>query len=142
MLAKILVEESIVNWKVRGIRGATTVGENSPEAIAEAVAELLDEIETHNQIDPQDIICVFFTATPDLNTIFPAAIARKRHGWNAIPLLDLQQMQVEGSLPRCIRILIQVNTPLPQSSMVHCYLRQAQNLRPDWSIATPLNSHS
>jgi chorismate mutase len=138
----MLLEESIVDWKVRGIRGATTVMENSPEAIAEAVAELLDEIETHNQIEPQDIICVFFTATPDLNTIFPAAIARKRRGWDTIPLLDLQQMEVEGSLPRCIRILIQVNTPLPQSSMVHCYLRQAQSLRPDWSIAATLNSHS
>ncbi|GAB4230432.1 MAG: chorismate mutase [Stanieria sp.] len=124
-----------MEWKVQGIRGATTVTENSIDAIAEAVTELLDEIEAHNQFNPQDVVCVFFTATRDLDAIFPAAVARNRPGWNNIPLLDLQQMHVAGSLPSCIRVLIQVNTPHPQSAMVHCYLRNAQNLRPDLSIA-------
>ena len=120
-----------MEWKVRGIRGATTVAENTALAIAEAVMELLDEIEAHNQFSPDEIICVFFTATPDLDAMFPAAAARKRQGWDCVPLLDLQQMDVEGSLKRCIRILIQVNTLQPQSAIVHRYLRQAQILRPD-----------
>ncbi|GAB4546258.1 MAG: chorismate mutase [Pleurocapsa sp.] len=136
----MLEEEKTVEWKVRGIRGATTVTSNSIEAIKEAVTELLDEIEAHNQLDPQEIICVFFTATSDLNATFPAAVARQRPGWDRVPLLDLQQMHVDGSLKRCIRILIQVNTLQPQSAMVHRYLRQAQALRPDLNEQLTLNN--
>lgn len=123
-----------MEWKVRGIRGATTVTENSITAITEAVNELIDEIEAHNQIQVEDIVCVFFTTTTDLNAAFPAAAARKRSSWNHVPLIDLQQMYVPESLKRCIRILIQVNTPLPQSAITHCYLRQARDLRPDLNI--------
>ncbi|HHP7230000.1 MAG TPA: chorismate mutase [Xenococcaceae cyanobacterium] len=123
-----------MEWKVRGIRGATTVAKNSRENIQEAVTELLDEIETHNQFEAEDIICVFFTVTSDLNSLFPAAIARNRPGWDKVPLLDLQQMYVPGSLEQCIRVLIQVNTLQPQSAIIHCYLRDAEKLRPDLSL--------
>ncbi len=122
-----------MEWKVRGIRGATTVETNTREAIAEAVTELLDEIEAHNSFNSEDISYVFFTTTPDLDAVFPAAVARQRPGWDQVPLLDLQQMAVPGSLSYCIRILIQVNTTLPQSAIVHRYLRKAQYLRPDLS---------
>ena len=64
-----------VEWKVRGIRGATTVTENTDIAIAISVNELLDEIETHNQFEAEDIVSVFFTVTTDLNAMFPAAAA-------------------------------------------------------------------
>lgn len=124
-----------VEWKVRGIRGATTASENTPEAIREVVTELLDEIETRNQLDPEDIVSAIFTATPDLDAIFPAQVARQRLHWENVPLLDVQQMQVENSLQRCIRVLIQVNTSKPQSQICHIYLRHATNLRPDWSLA-------
>jgi chorismate mutase len=120
-----------VEWKVRAIRGATTVSANTVTAITAAVTELLDSIETHNQLNSEDIVNVIFTATPDLNAIFPAAIARKRPHWDYIPLLDVQQMQVEGSLAFCIRVLIQINTPKSQKEMCHSYLHQAKSLRPD-----------
>ena len=123
-----------MEWKVRGIRGATTVTENTVVAMSNAVNELIAEIEAHNLFQPEDIVCVFFTVTPDLDAMFPAAAARIRPGWNHVPLIDLQQMKVQGSLDRCIRILIQVNTLLPQSAIVHRYLRQAQALRPDLDI--------
>jgi chorismate mutase len=123
-----------VQWKVRAIRGATTASDNTVEAIRDAVLELLDEIESRNQLDPEEIVSVIFTATRDLNAIFPAAIARQRPHWENVPLLDVQQMQVEGSLQRCIRVLIHLNTPKPQKEISHSYLRQAQNLRPDWSL--------
>ena len=123
-----------MEWKVRGIRGATTVAENTVTAMTEAVNELIDEIEAHNQIKAEDIVCVFFTTTTDLDAVFPAAVARKRPSWNYVPLIDLQQMYVRESLKRCIRILIQVNTPLPQSAIIHRYLRQARDLRPDLNI--------
>ncbi len=123
-----------MEWKVRGIRGATTVTDNSPEAIGEAVSELLDVIETQNQLDPEDIVSVTFTATQDLNAIFPAAIARQRPHWENVPLLDVQQMYVKDSLQRCIRVLIHVNTSKPQKEISHVYLRGASNLRPDWRL--------
>ena len=123
-----------MEWKVRGIRGATTVTDNSAEAIREAVSELLDLIETKNQLNPEDIVSVTFTATQDLNAIFPAAIARQRPHWENVPLLDVQQMYVKNSLERCIRVLIHVNTPKPQKEISHVYLRGASNLRPDWRL--------
>lgn len=123
-----------MEWKVRGIRGATTVTENTATAMTEAVNELIDKIEAHNQIDAEDIVSVFFTTTTDLDAIYPAAVARKRPNWNYVPLIDLQQMHVNGSLERCIRILIQVNTFVPQAAINHCYLRKARDLRPDLSI--------
>lgn len=123
-----------MEWRVRAIRGATTVSENSVESIGEAVTELLDELEKHNHLDPNDIISAIFSATRDLDAIFPAAIARKRPGWENVALLDVQQMHVQGDLERCIRFLIHVNLPYPHLTIYHPYLRKAQNLRPDWSL--------
>lgn len=121
----------MVEWRVRGIRGATTVAENTAAAMSDAVHELIAEIEAHNLFRPEDIVCVFFTVTTDLDAIFPAAAARNRPGWDCVPLIDLQQMNVKGSLKRCIRVLVQVNTSVLQSAIVHRYLREAQALRPD-----------
>ncbi|MFB2917341.1 MULTISPECIES: chorismate mutase [Aerosakkonema] len=123
-----------MEWRVKAIRGATTASENSVEAIREAVTELLDELEKHNHLDPNDIISAIFSATRDLDAIFPAAIARRRPGWENVPLLDVQQMHVPGDLDRCIRFLIHVNLPYPHVKIYHPYLRKAQNLRPDWSL--------
>jgi chorismate mutase len=125
-----------VGWKVKAIRGATTASENSVAAIREAVTELLDELESHNSFDPDDIVSATFSATRDLDAIFPAAIARERPHWQNVALLDVQQMYVEGSLERCIRCLIHINMPDPYVKIHHPYLRQAKHLRPDWSMAT------
>jgi len=124
-----------VEWRVRAIRGATTASENTVGAIREAVTELLDELEAHNQLDPDEIISAIFTTTQDLDAIFPAAIARERPHWDNVALLDVQQMHVEGSLERCIRFLIHVNMPVSHAKIYHPYLRQAKNLRPDWSLS-------
>ncbi len=124
-----------MEWRVRAIRGATTASANTVEAIREAVTELLEELEAGNQLDPCEIISAIFTTTQDLDAIFPAAIARERLQWENVALLDVQQMHVEGSLKRCIRFLIHVNTPVSQVEIHHPYLREAKNLRPDWSLA-------
>lgn len=125
---------------MRGIRGAITVEDNSVSAITDAVNQLLAEIEIHNQFDASDIVCVFFTTTTDLDAMFPAAAARKRPGWDHVPLIDLQQMHVTGSLAQCIRVLIQINTPLSQAKMIHRYLRKAQALRPDLNKSFTANT--
>ncbi len=104
---------------------------NSVGEIAAAVTELLDQVEHHNVLDLAEIVSVTFSVTKDLDAVFPAAIARQRPGWDNVPLLDVQQMYVAGSLERCIRLLIHFNTPNPDVSIAHAYLRGAQALRPD-----------
>ncbi|PZU98832.1 MAG: chorismate mutase [Pseudanabaena sp.] len=120
-----------MGWRVRGVRGATTVGANTYEALERAVLELMEEIEAQNDIDPREIVSATFSATTDIDVVFPAKIARSRMHWENVPLLDVQQMYVKGSLERCIRVLIHVNTPLEQHQIKHVYLNGAQNLRPD-----------
>ncbi|MDJ1183538.1 chorismate mutase [Roseofilum casamattae] len=120
-----------MGWQVRAIRGATTVEENTIEAIREAVTELLDELDRKNQLAPDRLISVTFSVTRDLDAIFPAAIARARPGWDRVPLLDVQQMHVEGALPRCIRFLIHASVPADHFVAYHPYLRGAKQLRPD-----------
>jgi chorismate mutase len=124
---------------MRAIRGATTVSENTVEAMREVVTELLDELENRNQFQPGDMISVTFSVTRDLDAIFPAAIARARPGWDNVAMLDVQQMHVEGSLQHCIRFLI--HAYLPASAPVHhIYLRNAASLRPDWSLPQTLQA--
>lgn len=121
--------------KVRVIRGSITVSENSVVAIREAVNELLDELEVNNKLNTSDIISATFFATHALDAVFPAAIARERPYWGNVPLLDVQQMHVKGSLEHCIRLLLHFNTSNPHIKIYHPYLRQAQSLRPDWRIS-------
>ncbi len=124
-------EDRTVEWRARAIRGATTVPENSAAAIELAVTELLDELETNNAVPPEDMVSVTFSVTRDLDAIFPASVARRRPGWQSVPLLDVQQMAVQGSLERCIRLLLHFNCSNPKQQVVHTYLRKAKNLRPD-----------
>ncbi len=128
------IAKVVGDWRVRGLRGATTVSYNSIKAITEAVDELLDALETNNVLDSEEIVSVTFSATPDLDAMFPAAVARRRPGWDQIPLLDVQQMQVANSLDRCIRVLIHLNTPLPQNALRPVYLHRAAQLRPDIAL--------
>jgi chorismate mutase len=115
---------------VRGIRGATTVSEDTAPAILEATEELVREIVASNAFDAEDVASALFTVTPDLRAEFPAAAAR-RMGWTMVPLLNFTEIGVPGRLQRCIRVLIHVNTERSQGEMVHVYLREAVSLRPD-----------
>lgn len=115
---------------VRGIRGATTVTEDTAAAILEATGELVRDIVSANALRPEMVASALFTVTPDLHAEFPAAAAR-RMGWTLVPLLNFTEIGVPGRLERCIRVLVHVNTERSQSEMVHVYLREAVALRPD-----------
>jgi chorismate mutase len=128
-------EDAVVTWKVKAIRGATTAAENSVAAIREVVHELLDEIESRNDLDLSEVVNVTFSVTRDLDMVFPAAIARQRPHWQSVPLLDVQQMYVRTDLPYCIRCLIQFNTSDPSLEVQHVYLQQAKTLRPDRTLS-------
>lgn len=116
---------------VRGIRGAITVEEDSPEAILAATRELLETICAANaNLKLEDIASVLFTTTGDLHTAYPAQAARQL-GWEMVPLMCAREIDVPGGLPRCIRVLIHWNTDLPQAAIRPMYLREAAHLRPD-----------
>lgn len=116
--------------RVRGIRGAVTVAEDSREAVLEAAGRLLAEVLRRNGIDPDDIVSVLFTATDDLRSAFPAEAARQA-GLTDVPLLCARELAVEGSLPRCIRVLLHAHSELDRSAVQHVYLDGALSLRDD-----------
>lgn len=124
--------EDKVVLKLQGLRGATTSEDNSISAIEKAVGELVSALVGRNGLNPHQIVSITFSVTKDLNACFPAAIARKQKGWEDIPLLDCQQMSVEGDLKHCIRILAIVWLPEDQTPQ-HPYLGKASLLRPDRS---------
>ncbi|PKB80863.1 MAG: chorismate mutase [SAR202 cluster bacterium Io17-Chloro-G9] len=112
----------------RGIRGATVAEANTAEAIYSGTRELLTQLVEANAIKERDVAAVYFTTTPDLNAGFPAAAARQM-GWNNTALMGATEVDVPGSLPSCIRILILINTDLEPEQLVNVYLRGAEVLR-------------
>ncbi|MDX1613956.1 MAG: chorismate mutase [Candidatus Promineifilaceae bacterium] len=118
--------------RCRGIRGATTVEENSAEAILAATRELLYVMIRANDIDPDDVASAIFTTTRDLNATYPALAARQL-GWYDAALLCGHEMEVPDGLAHCVRILVHWNTTLRPDEIIHVYLHGAQELRPDRS---------
>ena len=116
---------------VRGIRAATVTDKDQPESILSATRELLEVIQDRNpSLEPEDIASALFTLTPDLSAVYPAKAARQL-GWAHTPLICAQEIPVPGGIPRCIRVLLNWNTDLPQSEIRHVYLGEAAKLRPD-----------
>ena len=118
-------------WRLRGIRGATTVTANTREAILDATRELLAEMIERNGVDGDDVASAWFTTTQDLNAEFPAVVARRSFGWTSAALMCGHEMDVPGALPACLRILLHANTRRRQDEIEHVYLRGARVLRPD-----------
>lgn len=118
---------------VRGIRGATTVPRNGETEILTATRELLDEMIAANDLQPEDVCSLLITVTNDLDAAFPARAVRAVDGWDLVPLMCSLEIPVPGSLPLCIRFMMQVNTDKLQKDMVHIYLHEAKKLRPDLS---------
>jgi len=114
----------------RGIRGATTVDENTREAILAATEELLQRMIEVNEIKGEDIAAMIFTTTPDLDAEFPAVAAREL-GFREVALLCGHEMNVPGSLSMCLRILVLFNTEKRPHELVHVYLKGAKALRRD-----------
>src|SRR3954453_3472870 len=115
---------------VRAVRGAIQVDANERDDILKGTAELVTEVLGRNHIDPDDLISIVFTATPDLNAEFPAYAARQM-GLTDVPLLCTTEIAVPGSMPRVLRLLAHVESNLPRADIRHAYLRGAAALRTD-----------
>ena len=120
----------------RGIRGATTVTRNDEQEILQETVILLEEIVNRNDVKPEDICSVWITMTHDLDATFPARAIRGLEGWDLVPLMCSVEIPVQGSLPKCIRLMVQVNTEKSQKEIRHVYLNEAQRLRPDLSASS------
>ncbi|MFV0441514.1 MAG: chorismate mutase [Lachnospirales bacterium] len=112
------------------VRGATTVRENSKENILIETEILLKEILKVNKIEIDDIISCFFTMTKDLDKVYPAVAARKLGIVNA-SLMCYDELYIENSMEKCIRIMIQFNSNKKQKDVQHIYMNEAKKLRPD-----------
>lgn len=117
----------------RGIRGATTVTQNDEQEIVQETLRLLEEMVRRNELQPEYISNIWITMTQDLDAAFPAKAIRQLEGWDLVPLMCSVEIPVQGSLPRCIRFMVQVNTDKSQSEIKHVYLNEAKRLRPDLS---------
>ena len=114
----------------RGIRGATTVSANTRSDICAATEELLQQMVDANDVKEEDIACILFTTTQDLNAEFPAVAAREM-GFTRSALMCGHEMNVPGSLSMCLRILLLWNTDRSLDEVVHIYTRGARALRQD-----------
>lgn len=122
------------SWACRGIRGATTAIANTAEDILEATDELMRTVIALNELEPADVASVIFTTTPDLTATFPALAARDI-GWTEVPLMCAHEMAVPGSLQKCVRVMIHVNTTKSAAEIRHVYLKGARELRPEWAYS-------
>lgn len=111
------------------LRGATTVEHNDAQAILDATEELVRTVIERNRLEPEDMVSCIFTCTDDLNAEFPAVAARNL-GLSAVPLLCARELDVPGSLPRVIRLMLHCYPP-DGTAPQHVYLREAVALRRD-----------
>ena len=124
------MHEGAGQMQCRGIRGAITIEANTAEEILEGTTELLAEMIAANDIRPENVASAIFSTTPDLNATFPALAARTL-GWTDVALLCTHEMAVPGALGKVVRVLIHLNTERGVDEVVHLYLKDAWQLRPD-----------
>jgi chorismate mutase len=115
---------------VRAARGAIRIEQDTAEHVLSGTGRLLSTMLEGNEVDPDEIVSVFFTATEDLRSAFPAEAAR-RLGLGRVPLMCAQEIPVAGSMPRVVRILMHFHTDHAQADVVHPYLDGAESLRDD-----------
>ena len=115
---------------VRAVRGATQLDDDTRDHMLERVAELVSDVMDANDLIVDDFISVIFTATSDLVSEFPAYAAR-RLGFGDVPLLCARELEIEGSMPRVVRMLAHVETDRPRAEITHVYLHGAAALRTD-----------
>jgi chorismate mutase len=115
---------------VRAVRGATQLVTDTREEMLDRVAEMVTEVMAANRLDVDDFISVIFTATSDLVAEFPAYAARQL-GFGEVPLLCARELEIEGSMPRVVRMLAHVESDLPRADITHVYLHGAAALRTD-----------
>lgn len=115
---------------VRAVRGATQLDSDTREQMLDRVAEMVRGVMEANDITVDDFISIIFTSTSDLTSEFPAYAARIL-GFHDVPLVCARELEIEGSMPRVVRMMAHVETDLARAEVTHVYLHGAANLRRD-----------
>ena len=115
----------------RGIRGATTVSANDEREILLHTKRLVEEMIATNDLKSEQVSHALVSVTHDLNATFPAKAIRNLPGWKYVPVMNMLEIDVPGSLQKCIRIMMVVNTEKKQEDIHHIYHNDAVQLRPD-----------
>jgi len=118
---------------IRGVRGAITISKNEASEILEQTRRLVLQMAKENDIDPDEVASVIVSTTTDISAAFPAKAVRTIDGWTYVPVMCTHEMDVPGSMPLCIRVMMHVNTKLAQDKIQHVYMNEAVKLRPDLS---------
>lgn len=116
--------------RMRAIRGATTLDEDSREQVITRTQELLHLVFERNDLSQDDVVSIVFTATDDVSSAFPAEAAREA-GIALVPLLCARELEITGGVQRCIRLLLHVYTERTPEQLRHVYLHGARQLRTD-----------
>ena len=117
---------------VRAIRGATQLEQDERQHLLERTTELVRTVLRENSLSTDDLISIVFTATDDVRSEFPAYAARVL-GLDDVPLMCARELEIEGSLPRVVRLMMHVETDLTRAEVTHVYLHGAALLRRDLS---------
>jgi chorismate mutase len=115
------------------VRGATQAEANEAGSIIAATEGLMRELIERNELEPGAMVSCLFTTTEDLDAEFPAVAAR-RLGLDAVPLLCCREIPVPGSMPRVIRVMLHFYAPAGHTP-AHAYMGEAQKLRTDLEAA-------
>lgn len=116
---------------IRGVRGAITVKENLEDDILTSTERLLRTIIERNDIVAENVASVLISATDDLTATFPAKALRRLEDWTYVPVMCMRELEIPSGIRNCVRVMIHLNTDVPQSEINHVYLEGAVILRPD-----------
>jgi chorismate mutase len=115
---------------LRAVRGATQLEADEREHLLERVTEMVRGVMEANALDVDDFVSIIFTATADLNSEVPAYAARQL-GFHDVPLICARELEIEGSMPRVVRMMAHVETDRTRQQITHVYLHGAAALRRD-----------
>lgn len=116
--------------RVRALRGATTLDVDERDHLIERTQEVMAAIFERNALTEDDLISIVFTATSDIHSAFPAEAAREA-GFTHVPLMCARELEIDGGISRCVRLLIHAYTDRAATELRHVYLHEARQLRTD-----------
>lgn len=116
--------------RVRALRGATTLDRDEREHLLDRTQELIAAMLERNGLSEDDLVSIVFTATDDISSAYPAEAARLA-GITHVPLLCARELDIEGGIERCIRLLVHAYSERSVRDLRHPYLHTARQLRTD-----------
>jgi chorismate mutase len=116
--------------RIRALRGATTLDEDTRDQVIERTGALIRTMLERNGVAKEDLVSLIFTATGDIRSEFPAAAARAL-GISDVPLLCARELDIDNAVTLCIRVLMHAYTDRLAPDLRHVYLERAEPLRTD-----------